>query len=509
MRPGWLALALFACLCLPASAFGDHRQESIFQDDQYLLYSPTATVDDTLAVLQSLGVDRVRITVKWSAIAPAPFATTRPSGFDATNPAAYPSGAWAPYDRVLTLAASHGISVDFNLTVPGPLWAMQPSAPEGSADHWEPSPVAFEQFAQAVGTRYSGSYDGLPRVSFWTIWNEPNQPGWLAPQSLSIQGAEQPISPALYRYYVQAGFAGLYASGHNVDRDTILIGELAPEGYDQGGTLTAMTPGRFLRALYCVDGRFRRLRGSAAAVIGCPSGRSAASFVNANLGLFYASGFAHHPYYFFWPPEHSASDPDFMPLANLGRLERTLDRACAAYGVARKLPIYLTEYGYQTNPPDPYEIVSPAQQAKYLNEADYMAWRDPRVRSVAQFLLLDSPPNPTFPASDPDHWNTFQTGLEYVDGSPKPSLAAYRMPIWIPVARGHRVFVWGQVRPHPRSGSASIQWARPHGRWRTLARVRPGALRGFIARWVKVPGRGVVRISFGGMASRGVAVRGG
>jgi hypothetical protein len=497
-------VTLAALLVLPAAATANHSQGSVFQDDQYLLYSPTQTVDSTLGTLQALGVDRVRVTVKWSAIAPA----TRPAGFDAVNPSTYPAGAWAALDRVVSLAAAHGIGVEFNLTAPGPLWAMQSGAPTAaSADHWIPNPVEFEKFVQAVGIRYSGAYGGLPRVSFWSIWNEPNQPGWLAPQSLASHGRELPASPALYRYYVQEAFTGLYESGHALGRDTILIGELAPEGYDQGGTLTAMTPMQFLLALYCLDGEFRPLRGSAAAAIACPRSGSRAAFVRANPGLFYATGFAHHPYYFFWPPEHSASDPNFVPLANLGRLEHALDRAYAAYGVRRHIPIYLTEYGYQTNPPDPYEIVTPAQQARYLNEADYMAWRDPRVRSVAQFLLRDSLPNPAFPSSNPDHWNTFQTGLEFSDGRPKPALASYRMPIWVARERGRKALVWGQARPRPHAGRASIEWHRGRGRWRALASVTVRGPRGFVVRWVRIPGPGYVRIEWRGLVSRAARVR--
>ncbi len=496
-----------AALAFPSAALADHTQESVLQDDQYLLYSSSRTVDATLATLRSLGVDRIRVTVKWSAIAPDPLSGTRPSGFDATDPAAYPASSWTEYDRLLRSAESHGIGVEFNLTAPGPLWAMGPRGAARTSNHTAPDSRAFRQFVQAVGTRYSGTYDGLPRVHVWSIWNEPNQPGWLAPQALSNGHRELPVSPWLYRSLVQAGFMGLFASGHTLARDTILIGELAPEGYEQLGTLTAMTPMVFLRALYCVDGRFHRLRGSAAASIGCPPRGSRKSFMTSNLGLFEATGFAHHPYYFFWPPNHTASDPNFVPLANLGRLEHGLDAIYRAYGVHRRIPIYLTEYGYQTNPPDPYEVVTPAEQASYLNQADYLAWRNPRVRSVAQFLLRDSPPNAAFDRSDPQYWDTFQTGLEYVNGRHKPAFAAYRIPIWIPPRHGSRVFVWAQVRPARHPTTASIQWARRRGRYRTLARVHTRNRRGFLTARVRLPGDGVVRIRWGALVSRGMFVR--
>jgi hypothetical protein len=505
MRRLIVAALAAALMAAPACAWADHSQESLFQDDQYLLYSSTDTVAHTLATLRSLGVDRLRITLKWSDIAPDSLSVRRPGAFDAASPDAYPASGWAPYDRVVELAKAYGLGVEFNLSAPGPLWAMRGDAPDPTAaNHWGPDSLSFAQFVEAAATRYSGSYRGLPRVSVWSIWNEPNQPGWLAPQSYPSAHGQLAASAWIYRELVQAGFEGLYASGHTLASDTILIGELAPEGYEQAGTLTAMTPMVFMRALYCVDRHFRRLRGSSATAVGCPAGGSARSFVTSNPGLFYATGFAHHPYYFFFAPGHSAGDPNYVPLANLSRLEHGLDRVFRTYAVHRHIPIYLTEYGYQTKPPDPYEVVSPAEQAAYLNQADYLAWRDPRVRSVAQFLLRDSPPNRVLSPSDPQYWDTFQTGLEFLSGKHKPAYAAYRMPIWIPTPHGQRAFVWGQLRPARGRATALIQWTRRGGAYRTLARVH--TRNRFVTATVRLPGRGYVRIKWGRLVSRSVAV---
>jgi hypothetical protein len=374
------------------------------------------------------------------------------------------------------------------------------------ADHWMPSAAAFGQFVAAVGRRYSGVYRppgagaALPPVRYWTIWNEPNQPGWLAPQWRSYRGQQVPNSPRLYRQYVDAAVSALGTTGHTIGRDTILIGELAPEGYAARGALVAMTPLPFMRALYCLDSAYRPLRGGAASALGCPTSGSAAAFVKAHPALFYATGFAHHPYYFLHAPWVSATDGNFVPLANLGRLERGLDRALATYGVHRRLPIYLTEYGYQTNPPDPYVDVSPAAQASYLNAADYMAWRDPRVRSVAQFLLYDAAPDPRYQPSDFSYWGTFQTGLLFANGRAKPAYGAYRMPIWIAttrLGRGQSVFIWGQVRPgtHTSAAQAAIQWRGSRGAYQTLTRVSANRTGYFSAR-IRPPGTGTFRIAW-------------
>lgn len=497
----------------PAAAHAGQTQESIFEDENLLIYSNVRTVDRTLATLRSLGVERVRVIVNWAAIAPRPKSRTRPSNFDATNPDDYPAGVWYPYDRLDVLAARHGMSVYFDISAPGPLWAMASGSPTTrAANHWEPSAAEFAEFVYALGARYDGKHGGwlgnaLPRVDYWSVWNEPNQPGWLAPQWRSVGGKQVPYSPVLYRQYVNAAFLALAYSGHISSGATFLIGELAPEGFTSPGFYTAMTPMPFLRDLYCVGSNYQPLRGSAASDLGCPTSGSTTDFVNANLGLFYATGFAHHPYFFFHPPGYRTSDADFVPLANLSRLERGLDDIFRSYGVSHQLPIYITEYGYQTKPPDPYQSVTPAQQAAYLNQADYMAWRDSRVRSVAQFLLRDDKPDRHFRPSQFGYWDTFQTGLEYQNGRAKPALQAYQMPVWVPsprVSRGGSMLVWGQLRPAALELASSsrpterarVQWRGSHGGWRTLATVSVTSQQAYFTTRVRPPGSGQLRIAW-------------
>jgi hypothetical protein len=482
--------------------------ESMLQDDRELIYSRGPTVARTLDELRSLGVDRVRLTILWAAIAPQPQSTARPAGFDAADPAAYPASAWAPYDRVLRLARARGIGVDFDLTAPGPRWAMGSGAPLATeANHFNPSAAAFGEFARAVGTRYSGVYRppgaraALPRVGYWSIWNEPNQPGWLAPQTVTVDGTPSIVAARLDRELIDAGFGALRGTGHG--GDTILIGELAPEGDERPGVSRPVAPLPFLRALYCVDRGDQPLTGSAARAAACPAGGSPVAFATAHPGLFAATGFAHHPYSFFLAPSTSMSDPNFAPLADLSRLEQALDQIFATYSVPRQMPIYLTEYGYETNPPNPYRGVRPSVQAAYLDEGAYLAWRDPRVRSLSQFLLRDSPPDRAYPRGSVRYWSTFQTGLEYADGAPKPALDDYRVAIFVPVdtfAPGGAVSVWGMLRAAPNGTvqQARIQW-RPSGRdgaYRTLATVPSTDPSGTFTAQVQPRGTGVVRIAW-------------
>ena len=80
--------------------------------------------------------------------------------------------------------------------------------------------------------------------------------------------------------------------------------------------------------------------------------------------------------------------------------------------------LWITEYGYQTKPPDQVFGVSWAKQARYLTQAYAIARKNPRIDMMIWFLLKDEP--------DLSGW---QSGLMTVDGRKKPSFAAYaRVP---------------------------------------------------------------------------------
>ena len=491
-----------------ASPGSSRLLESELQDDQYLLARNPSTVGHTLDVLRSLGVDRVRVTVRWFDLAPENFSRSVPSGFRATDPAAYPTGVWAPFDQLVTQARARGIGVNFNVSAPGPLWAMAPGAPDlKAATHWYPSPSDFGAFVEAVGKRYSGTYvppgsggTPLPRVSFWTIWNEPNQPGWLLPQWRAVSGSQRAVSPSNYRTLVDAAWNALGSTGHSTRTDTVLFGDLAPEGTELQRTQSAIPPIVFLRDLYCVGADYHPLSGGAATALGCPGG-GGSSFVSAHPALFKATGFAHHPYSFFLPPTTPIRDQNFVPLANLSRLEHSLDSIFSSYGVGRRLPLYLTEYGYETNPPNPYRGVSLSVQAQYLDQAQYLAWSDPRVRAMTQFLLYDSAPDLRYPRGSVRYWSTFQTGLLFIDGTKKPSFSAYRLPIFLPdqvAQRNSSLPVWGMLRaaPNRTRQQAQIQWRAPGGGYRTLATVSTSDPSGAITAHVSVPASGLLRIAW-------------
>jgi hypothetical protein len=484
--------------------------ETIFEAQTELFQSPGPTLD----TLKRLGVDRVKLFMPWSYLAPDPLSHTRPH-FDAASPAGYPAGNWGIFDAIIREAAARRIGLDVALEAPAPLWATGPGVPPGTASGylgaWQPSPKQYGMFVHAVATRYSGHYtppEGgppLPKVDFWSIWNEPNYGPQLAPQAIDHSTIE--VSPALYRRLLDAAWSSLQATGHR--NDTVLIGEIAPRGQTVGnlpGNFSGMVPLRFIRALYCVDSALKPLTGTAATERSCPSTSAGSeAFVREHPALFDAGGFAFHPYpQGFAPNVRTPDEPDYADLPQLGPLERTLDGAMAAYGSHAQLPLYDTEFGYQTNPPETTiaRAVTPAHAAVWVNLAEWMSWRNPRVLSWDQYLLNDPP----------DGQSNFDTGLNFHSGAHKALFDAFRMPVYLPSqtgTSGQSLEVWGCVRPahyvHSRKPQvALVQW-RPAsgGAFKTVKRVILTDPYGYFDTQVTFPSSGQVRISWSYPRSEG------
>jgi hypothetical protein len=471
----------------------------MFTSASEILVNPAGTI----AALKRLGVDRVHVPLAWASVAPDASSPHKPN-FDATDPAAYPASAWATFDTIVRDLKASGIGLDMAIDPPPPRWAEGRGAPDPATQtEWRPNAREFGQFVRAIGTRYSGHYippgahTPLPKVDFWSIWNEPDLGIHLAPEAIDHSQVE--VAPSYYRAFVDGAWSAFGATGHG--HDTILIGELAPAGVRSGagpGDFNSMPPLQFLRALYCVDKSYHPLRGEAATLRGCPAtAAGSAQFAAQHPGLFHASGFADHPYPQGLPPDTVTPDePDYAELAATGKLESDLDRIQRGYGSATKFPIWDTEFGYQTTPPDPEGgTVTPAVAAYYINWAEYLTWLDPRQKSYDQYLLTD-PTN-----------NNFATGLLTAAGVPKPAYDAYRMPLFLPVTKtqkGHALDVWGCVRPAPETAAAThkpqyvqIQFsAGGTGPFRTVQRVALTNQHGYFEVRHTFPGSGAVRLAW-------------
>ncbi len=253
-----LGVLLSAVLLQPAPAAASSTQQSIMMDDDLLLYRGDTVRDNAMKKMKSLGVDTVRVTVLWETVAEEARSTRarrkRFARLGAANPKVYPVKTWDKYDRLVRAAEILGLNVYFNVTGPGPAYAhaKPPAKYRKDARWWKPKAREYYKFVQALGTRFSGKYidenDGsgpIPRVTAWSLWNEPNQGGWLRPQWLG----GKPVSPQLYRELYQYGRRALVSTGHG--RDVIFVGETAPRSVSRKTTTSAMGVRTFAQEFLC------------------------------------------------------------------------------------------------------------------------------------------------------------------------------------------------------------------------------------------------------------------
>ncbi len=432
-------IVLAACLAglAPAPAQASRSQITVFDASEELSGGlccgplTASALDDA----RSEGADVVRVLVYWRDIVAAPDATAKPAG-DAGDPAwsgygqpspGDPGRGWGKYDLVVQGIAARGMRA---MLVPTgrfpngrvPRWASDASGKDGT----DPDPGEYGLFLKALARRYPGA-------AYVGVWNEPNSPFQLQPQA---------NSPALYRRLYVAGRAGLLAGGF---KGKILIGELAPRGTRD--TLGAIA---FTQRLLCLKrGRHGRLKAA------CPPLR--------------ADGFAHHPHTGIDPPWRPPFSKADVTMGNIGALTRLLRRAAGA-GAINRVPLLLTEYGVQTDPPDPNFGVSFRRQAEWLGIAEYLAWRNRGVAAFSQYLDRDDAQT-----------GGFQSGLRLRDGRAKPAFDAFRTPLVVRRTKSpKRVAVWGEVRP---AGSAHVQILRNAGkRWVSATPVFKTDPRGYFQR---------------------------
>ena len=153
-----------------------------------------------------------------------------------------------------------------------------------------------------------------------------------------------------------------------------------------------------------------------------------------------------------------AATGGLSPIAWLSGLHAAHARFDAYFG---KKPIWLTEYGYQTRPPDAYLGVSWALQALYVSEAALRAYELPQVTVLIQYLYRDEP--------DLGAW---QSGFQTVDGKIKPAFAAFRLPLAeIPGPAAATTTLWGQIRTGSGRRSYVLQ-ELVGGRWKAVGGSR-------------------------------------
>ena len=373
------ALCGIALLSVPSASASRFLQRGIFDDAQIRYGDP----DKVFPVLKNLGTQMIRVSLVWGGAQGV--ATRRPAR--AANPAD-PAYDWSVYDRTVNYAAQYGIKVVFSI-VGTPPWANSAAgvnvAPRNVLD--------LQRFAIAAARRYGGTFvapDGrnLPAVRYWLAWNEPNNPAFLRPQYRKVRGRWVPQSPIDYAKICNAIYRGVSVT--TIGASKVACGVTGPRGNNEPtSSRPSLAPIAFLRGM-------------------------------KKAGAKKFDAYAHHPYYGRPsetpssppPPGKHGNDPTAITLGNINLLIKEVTRL---YGNKR---IWVTEYGYQTNPPDRIFGVSPALQARYLTQAYGIMRRHPRIDMMLWFLLRDEKR-----ARLEEGW---QSGLLTESGRRKPAFAAFQ-----------------------------------------------------------------------------------
>jgi hypothetical protein len=423
--------ALAVLLALGAKASAAPGQLALIQDDAA---SVEGRRGDPRALLHEarheLGADIVRANLYWRAVSPAPQSARKPSGFEVGDPSS--SGyRWAMYDAFVANARAAGLRVYLTISGPIPDWASREPWRCRESCIWRPNSRLFGRFVRAVARRYRG------QVRYWSIWNEPNHFGWLMPQYTHRHRVRH--AARMYRSLWYRGYRAIRRYDR-ARRRSVLFGELAPFA----------SPRAFLHSAMCLDRDGRPLRSRPR---GCPRRP-----VKLPVG-----GIAHHPY-----PHGATAHPlsrvpgaSNITIAYLPRLKRSMALAARHGRMPRRRPIFLTEYGIQSRPPD-RKATSLRGQAKWLDQSARLVWSDRRVKSTAQYELFD--------VSDTDEFNM---GLRTATGARKPAWAAYRFAL-VATRLGRRaVEIWGWLKPGHGRQLVEIRARRRGGRgYRHLRRAR-------------------------------------
>jgi hypothetical protein len=349
-----LALALSA---LPARAHAAAGMELALQDDAVFVDQRWMERDTALDHAVELGATRIRVNLMWARLLVSDAAARR-----TPQTVTYD---FSKIDALQAAAAARGVKLQLTIAGPAPAWATG----DHRVGNYRPDAAKFGAFVRTAVTHFKG------RVDRYALWNEPNWSTWLSPSKNAA---------SLYR--------GLYSAGYKAAKTAdpkakILIGELAPVG---GGR--AIAPLKFLRDVTCSKANYAKARSCAPLK---------------------ADGFALHPYQFTTAPNLLAGRPDDLPISRLPRLTSALDKLAKRHALRTpsnaKMGLYLTEFGYLT---EGYRAHKPKVRAAWLASAFALARRNPRVKQLLQYQLVDPP--------EDEIWHS---AILHRDGTPQAAYA--------------------------------------------------------------------------------------
>ena len=347
-----LLLSALAAILAPAAMAAERMWVGFHDDPSYRWVNDR---DVRIERSASDGSTIVRLLVQWNVSAPR-----RPA--NATNPF---DPAYRLDDIDEAVRSAQAMDQEVMLTISGtPRWANGGQTPNRMPRNLRD----LTNFSRAIAARYSGRNPGYPYVRFWSVWNEPNLPGFLAPQ---FDSRGRSVAPANYAKLYAAAYAGLKAGNPTAQ---VAIGETSARGSDRpAGVRPTHSPGKFAELVAKANPRLK------------------------------FSAWAHHPY---------PSTPNLRPgqivkwpnvsLTSLPRFQQNLKK----WFRQRNPQIWVTEYGHQTRPQDDLGV-SYAVQSAYIQQALALAKRYPFVGMFIWFVYQD------------DQGQEWESGLYTQSGSAK------------------------------------------------------------------------------------------
>jgi hypothetical protein len=473
-----IAIGLLALLALPGAAPAQQGLVTgLTGPDQYQSSNSAARAfwfDRTVEA----GAGIVRLSIEWRGVAPQ-----RPA--QPTNPASYnlPS-----VDGAVRAAAARGVQVLITVNS-SPRWAERPGRPASALEttSWKPHPSDLANFMQAIAARYSGGFDPdggggqppLPAVQALQVLNEPNQDAWLAPQF----DGKAIIGPDLYRELLNASYTAIKAVNPQM---LVVTGGTSPYGDPPGGPYppggARVRPVQWWQSFLCVHPvtvtanvtklkralRKARKAGNQAKIkklrkkLKKAKKRTTVSFARTDgcAGPAQFDVLAHQAIdNTGGGPLKSGPNPDDASTPDLGRIVGVLRAAESLGTLPGSHPVWVTEFWWDSNPPNP--VGAPLDvQAAWLEQSLYLFWKAGASAAI-NFTIQDST---LYPVTR----NGYQSGLYSLDGSPKPALAAFRFPFVTERINRRAVRFWGKA---PESGALQIQ--RQQGAaWVTIGQLQ-------------------------------------
>jgi hypothetical protein len=382
------------------------------------------------------GARFVRIQLYWGGTAP----TKQPDNWNPSNPDD-PAYDWVAGDEAVRNAIAAGLTPV--LQVDGtPQWAQRCQTPgvfPGSI--CDPNPGDLRDFATAAASHYSGRTPGVPAVKYFQGLNEPNLSLFFFPQ---YETSGKPISPFLYRDLINAFYAGVKAAEPS---DLVVMAGLGPIEIPK----YTIGPMKFARLLLCMKGTKNPK----------PTKESCDGGVHFDI-------FAIQPYTTGSPTHQGGTnDVEIGDLPKLQTLIQAADRAGRIVGAFKKTPLWVTEFSWDSKPPDPGGLPMRIE-TRWVAEALHVAW-SAGVENFFWYSLRDGPP----PNAGQKYSETLESGLYFRGATleqdqPKPFLSAFRFPF---VAYpGKKLEFWGRT-PSGGGGKVKIE-LKQKGGWKRVATVR-------------------------------------